>query len=81
MLNLKPYGLEELVRDLRGIAAQSLTEHQVLQKVQPLALRMAAYPGWLRREYYECDTAQGFGSHLLHEEPDHSLAGHQRQRL
>ena len=74
MLNPKPYGLSELTLDLRAIAGQGLDEPALLRKVRPLAVRMAADLGWLKREYYECDAAQGFGVHLLHEEPDHQLA-------
>ena len=74
MLNPKPYGLDHLVEDLRAISRLGVSEHEVLKKVQPLARRMAADPSWMRKEYYECDSTQGFGVHLLHEETDHSLA-------
>jgi predicted metal-dependent enzyme (double-stranded beta helix superfamily) len=74
MLNPKSYGLEELTGDLRAIAAQFSDEHEILTRVRPLARRMADTPTWLRREHHSCDEAQGFGVHLLHEEPDHALA-------
>jgi predicted metal-dependent enzyme (double-stranded beta helix superfamily) len=74
MLNPKSYGLDDLVGDLRAIAARGADEHAILRQVRPLARRMVGDLSWLRREHYECDEAQGFGVHLLHEEPDHALA-------
>ncbi|MDH3451547.1 MAG: cysteine dioxygenase family protein, partial [Gammaproteobacteria bacterium] len=29
---------------------------------------------WLQPKHYETDSEQGFGVHLLHEEPDHTMA-------
>jgi predicted metal-dependent enzyme (double-stranded beta helix superfamily) len=74
MLNPKPYGLDTLVHDLRAITGSAATEHEILTRVRPLAKRMAADPGWMRPEHYVCDEEQGFGVHVLHEEPDHTLA-------
>src|SRR5262245_22188734 len=68
------YPLEALIQDLRSLKAQRLREDRLRKAVIPLALRMAASPSLRRSDFYRCDEAQGFGSHLLHEEPDHSLA-------
>ena len=35
---------------------------------------LAADRSWLQPKYYESDESQGFGVHMLHEDPDHSLA-------
>lgn len=35
---------------------------------------MAVEKNWLDQKHYEADPEQGFGVHLLHEEPDHTLA-------
>ena len=35
---------------------------------------LALSKAWLQARHYECDTEQGFGAHLLHEEDDHTLA-------
>lgn len=74
MLNLKPYGVDHLVDDLRSLSNRGLEEVELLRRVRPLVQRVAGDLSWLRREYYACDPAQGFGVHLMHEEPDHSLA-------
>jgi len=39
-----------------------------------LARRLALDKSWLEEKHYEADPDQGFGVHLLHEEPDHTLA-------
>jgi len=69
-----PYTLEQYVRDLRTITAQEADPVKIADRVAPLAKKFAQSPGWLRPEYRECDAEQGFGVHLLHEEPNHDLA-------
>ncbi len=68
------YSIEDYAADLRRIAAETSDEDEILSRVGPLALRFAADKSWLREKHYETDAEQGFGVHLLHEEPDHSLA-------
>lgn len=68
------YSLDQYVADLRQIAAETGDEDEILRRVGPLAQRFVADRSWLQPKHYEADTEQGFGVHLLHEEPDHSLA-------
>ena len=68
------YGLDQYVRDLRIITAEETDPVKITERVAPLAKKFAQAPGWLRPEHWECDPAQGFGVHLLHEEPNHDLA-------
>jgi len=68
------YTLDEFTADLRTIAGAITDAAVVITRVRPLAERLARERGWLRPEHYRCDEAQGFGVHLLHEEPDHTLA-------
>lgn len=67
------YRVEDFVKDLHAVASQGGDEAAVVERVKPLAERLARSPSWVRPEYYECDPAQGFGVRVLHEEPDHSL--------
>jgi predicted metal-dependent enzyme (double-stranded beta helix superfamily) len=69
-----PYSLEQYVQDLRTISAQETDPVRITDRVAPLAKKFAQAPGWFRPEYRECDVEQGFGVHLLHEEPNHDLA-------
>lgn len=47
----------------------------MLSRGRALVRRAAlAKEAWLRPYMYEADPEQGFGVHLLHEEPDHTLA-------
>ena len=68
------YSLAEFVNDLRTIVAETKDDRTIIARVQPLAQRLARSKTWLEKRHYECDSEQGFGVHLLHEEPDHSLA-------
>ncbi len=68
------YSLPRYVEDLRTITSETSDEDEIIGRVGPLAQRVVADKSWLQPKYYETDTEQGFGVHLLHEEPDHSLA-------
>jgi predicted metal-dependent enzyme (double-stranded beta helix superfamily) len=68
------YSLQDYCADLRAISAQTSNEDEILRLVGPLAQRFVADRSWLEPRHYETDAEQGFGVHLLHEEPDHSLA-------
>ena len=68
------YSLNEYFNDLRLIASETSDENEIIERVGPLAQRVVADPSWLQPKHYETDEEQGFGVHLLHEEPDHSLA-------
>ena len=68
------YSLTQYVDDLRTIVADTGDEAEIIRRVGPLAQRVVADKSWLQPKYYEADEEQGFAVHLLHEEPDHSLA-------
>jgi predicted metal-dependent enzyme (double-stranded beta helix superfamily) len=69
------YSIAQLVADLREICAQTRDEREILSRARPLARRAAlAKESWLAARMYQADPEQGFGVHLLHEEPDHTLA-------
>ena len=68
------YSIEQYAAELRAIVAETDSEDEILKRVAPLAERFANDRSWLEPKHYEADEDQGFGVHLLHEEPDHSLA-------
>ena len=68
------YELTQFVNDLRAITAATQDPCVIVVRVRPLARNLAAAKTWLAPRHYECDASQGFGAHLLHEEPDHTLA-------
>jgi len=68
------YSIAQLVADLEEICAQSSDDRDIVGKVRPLALRAASARCWLDERMYYADPEQGFGVHMLHEKPDHSLA-------
>ena len=71
---MTPYNISDLVSDFRDVAADTNRPGEIVRRVRPLALRAAASKAWLKPDHYRCGAEQGFGSHLLYEEPDHSLA-------
>jgi predicted metal-dependent enzyme (double-stranded beta helix superfamily) len=73
-MSATPYDLKRFVDDLRAITGSTSDEDEIIRRVRPLARDLALARTWLEPRYYECDAAQGFGVHLLHEEPDHTLA-------
>ncbi|MGB5708963.1 MAG: cysteine dioxygenase family protein [Arenicellales bacterium] len=68
------YSLQQYVSDLKEITAETTDEEEIIDRVGPLVERLVADKSWLQQKYYETDEEQGFGVHLLHEEPDHTLA-------
>lgn len=67
-------GIRQLVSHLKTITAQTRDPHVIVVRVSPLVRDLALSRTWLEPKHYECDPHQGFGAHLLHEEPDHTLA-------
>jgi predicted metal-dependent enzyme (double-stranded beta helix superfamily) len=69
-----PYTLDQYVSDLRAITTKETDPVKITDLVAPLAKKFAQSPELRHPEYRECDDEQGFGVHLLHEEPNHDLA-------
>jgi predicted metal-dependent enzyme (double-stranded beta helix superfamily) len=67
-------GLGGLVDEVRRIAAASADHQLLVDRLVPVVRRAALAKAWLEASHYECDSAQGFGVHVLHEEADHRLA-------
>ena len=63
-----------LAEDLRTITSGTTDPRVIVERVRPLVREVALSRVWLEARHYECDPEQGFGVHLLHEEPDHTLA-------
>ena len=69
------YSIPQLAADVKRICAQFDDERQILSHVRPLARRAAlSKAAWLEERMYSADATQGFGVHLIHEEPDHTAA-------
>jgi predicted metal-dependent enzyme (double-stranded beta helix superfamily) len=67
------YTLAEFVGDLRTITAETRDPRGIAERVKPQARRLALDRTWLTPKHYGGDAEQGFGIHVLHEEPDHTL--------
>jgi len=75
LMDANRYSIPELVADVKRVCAQFDDEREIISKVRPLALRAAkSKDSWVEDRMYGANATQGFGVHLLHEEPDHSVA-------
>lgn len=66
--------LARFVQDLRAITAATRDPREIVSRVRPLARDLALAKTWLEPRHWEADAADGYGVHLLHDEPDHRLA-------
>ena len=66
--------LAQFLRELRVTSARTADPRVAVELVRPLVVDLARSRSWVEPRLYECDPEQGFGAHLLHEEPDHTLA-------
>ncbi len=66
--------LQELITALRNI---DLSQHEdtIITQVKPLVKNtIAQHHTWFEERFYDVDAEQGFGSHLIAENDDHTLA-------
>src|SRR5437868_5831569 len=66
--------LQPLINSLRQI---NLSDHEelIIPKVSALIQKYISHPEtWFEDRFYNVDMDQGFGSHLVAENPDHTLA-------
>jgi predicted metal-dependent enzyme (double-stranded beta helix superfamily) len=73
-MSVATYTLAQYVEDLRRISREMRDPRAIMDRVRPLAQRLALDRSWLEPRFYEGDPEQSFGLYLLHEEPDHQLA-------
>ena len=59
----------DFVEKLRRARNGSASDAELLHQVAPLLAELARSKAWIRPDHYDCDAAQGFGVHVLHEEP------------
>ncbi|NQD96191.1 cysteine dioxygenase family protein [Pseudomonas sp. CrR25] len=66
-------GLNGFIAALRRLVEEAQEEAELLARVEPLVKGLALQRSWLRPAMYEADPALGYGTTLLHVEPDRSL--------
>lgn len=65
--------MQSFVAELRKAVDVAANEAELLSHVGPLVQRMVQQRSWLRADMYDADPELGFGTTLLHVEPDQSL--------
>jgi predicted metal-dependent enzyme (double-stranded beta helix superfamily) len=66
--------LRRLVSEARKIARGMQDDEAVLEALKEPVRAAAVAEDWVEAHHFGCDEEQGFGVHLLHEEPDHRFA-------
>jgi predicted metal-dependent enzyme (double-stranded beta helix superfamily) len=66
--------LTKLVDELHRVTGETADAGTIVNALSGPVGEAARARDWVEERYFECDPDQGFGVHLLHEEPDHSLA-------
>jgi predicted metal-dependent enzyme (double-stranded beta helix superfamily) len=66
--------IAQLVNELTALTTHISDSGLIVQGVGPLLRQLALSRSWLEAKHFVCDPDQGFGAHLLHERPDHTLA-------
>lgn len=59
----------DFVEKLRCARAGATSDVELVHHVAPHLAALARTADWMRPDHYGCDTSQGFGVHVLHEEP------------
>lgn len=65
--------VDGFIAALRRILAETPEEDALLLRIEPLVKGLALERSWLSPALYEADPALGYGTTLLHVEPDQSL--------
>ena len=66
--------MARFLSQLRAITARTEEPRVIVAQASPLVRDFALSKTWLEVKHYDCNVEQGFGAHLLHEEPHHTLA-------
>lgn len=67
------FAFSQFIMDLRKAVADAPDEKALLMTLRPLVQRIALAESWRHPSHYQANEEQGFGVHVLHDEPDHSL--------
>ncbi len=71
---MQNYSVKNYISDIREVVYQETEDAKIVERIKPLAKRLAADKKWFKNDFREINIEQGFGIHLLHEEDNHDLA-------
>jgi len=64
------YSMSEFITDVCAINAEDLPPGRTLEKIAPLARRIAGESDWMEERFRQYDPEQGMGINLIHDGPD-----------
>ena len=64
------YSMSEFIADVCAVKAEDLTPAQALDKITPLARRIAGESDWMEERFRQYDPEQGMGINVIHGDAD-----------
>ena len=70
------YTMGQFIADVKDVQAAHSDPKEILQRVAPLAKKIADAKAWLNDSHYRVEQSQGIGITIIHEEPEDLLRHH-----
>ena len=67
------YTMGQFIADVKDVQAAHSDPKEILQRVAPLAKKIADADAWLNDSHYRVEQSQGIGITIIHEEPEDLL--------
>lgn len=70
---MSAYSMDQFIADVKAVQAQHSDPKEILQRVAPLAKKIADAKDWVNDSHYRVEESQGIGITIIHEEPEDLL--------
>ncbi|MEC9184838.1 MAG: cysteine dioxygenase family protein [Pseudomonadota bacterium] len=67
------YSMDQFIADVKAVQAAHTDPKDILQRVAPLAQKIADAKDWVNDSHYRVEESQGIGITVIHEEPEDLL--------
>ena len=67
------YSMDEFISDVKAVQAAHTDTKEILQRIAPLAKKIADTKDWVDESHYRVEESQGIGITIIHEEPEDLL--------
>ena len=70
---MSAYTMDEFIADVKAVQVAHTDTKEILQRVAPLAKKIADTKDWVNDSHYRVEESQGIGITIIHEEPEDLL--------
>ena len=70
---MSAYTMDEFIADVKMVQSVHTDPKEVLQRIAPLAKKIADTKDWVNDSHYRVEESQGIGITIIHEEPENLL--------